>query len=175
MIGGLKLVYNLHSIGLILPPLEGKRQSKILLMYCCGRRGAAAAAAAEEEEEEEEEEEMASNKGRLLSSIMKLSAPKLGLPYNRPDPAILSGSNSLSRLLCSSTQQGQETGSNKVEGEVSETKPQVLNGEGENNGEDGDDGDELDLNKETGEIGGPRGPEPTRYGDWERKGRCYDF
>lgn len=25
------------------------------------------------------------------------------------------------------------------------------------------------------EIGGPTGPEPTRYGDWERKGRCYDF
>ena len=25
------------------------------------------------------------------------------------------------------------------------------------------------------EIGGPAGPEPTRYGDWERKGRCYDF
>ncbi len=25
------------------------------------------------------------------------------------------------------------------------------------------------------EIGGPPGPEPTRYGDWERKGRCIDF
>ncbi len=25
------------------------------------------------------------------------------------------------------------------------------------------------------EIGGPKGPEPTRYGDWERNGRCYDF
>ncbi len=25
------------------------------------------------------------------------------------------------------------------------------------------------------EIGGPKGPEPTRYGDWERKGRCSDF
>jgi hypothetical protein len=25
------------------------------------------------------------------------------------------------------------------------------------------------------EIGGPRGPEPTRYGDWEKKGRCIDF
>ncbi len=25
------------------------------------------------------------------------------------------------------------------------------------------------------EIGGPDGPEPTRYGDWERKGRCIDF
>ncbi|MDW8371204.1 MAG: DUF1674 domain-containing protein [Geminicoccaceae bacterium] len=26
-----------------------------------------------------------------------------------------------------------------------------------------------------GEIGGPSGPEPTRYGDWERGGRCTDF
>jgi hypothetical protein len=25
------------------------------------------------------------------------------------------------------------------------------------------------------EIGGPTGPEPTRYGDWERNGRCIDF
>jgi hypothetical protein len=25
------------------------------------------------------------------------------------------------------------------------------------------------------EIGGPPGPEPTRYGDWERNGRCVDF
>ncbi len=32
-----------------------------------------------------------------------------------------------------------------------------------------------DVNPVTGEKGGPRGPEPTRYGDWERKGRCIDF
>ncbi len=25
------------------------------------------------------------------------------------------------------------------------------------------------------EIGGPTGLEPTRYGDWERGGRCTDF
>ncbi|HCX14801.1 MAG TPA: DUF1674 domain-containing protein [Rhodospirillaceae bacterium] len=25
------------------------------------------------------------------------------------------------------------------------------------------------------EIGGPKGAEPTRFGDWERKGRCSDF
>jgi shikimate dehydrogenase len=35
------------------------------------------------------------------------------------------------------------------------------------------------LGKLTGprpvEIGGPAGLEPTRYGDWERKGRCIDF
>ena len=25
------------------------------------------------------------------------------------------------------------------------------------------------------EINGPKGLEPTRYGDWEQKGRCTDF
>ena len=41
--------------------------------------------------------------------------------------------------------------------------------------------DEIDeseyehVNKDTGERGGPRGPEPTRFGDWERKGRVTDF
>jgi hypothetical protein len=25
------------------------------------------------------------------------------------------------------------------------------------------------------EIGGRTGPEPTRFGDWEKNGRCIDF
>jgi len=25
------------------------------------------------------------------------------------------------------------------------------------------------------EYGGREGPEPTRYGDWEKNGRCVDF
>lgn len=25
------------------------------------------------------------------------------------------------------------------------------------------------------EIGGRKGPEPTRYGDWEKDGKCVDF
>jgi hypothetical protein len=32
-----------------------------------------------------------------------------------------------------------------------------------------------DVNVDVGEIGGPKGPEPTRYGDWERKGIVSDF
>ncbi|GBQ39884.1 DUF1674 domain-containing protein [Komagataeibacter europaeus] len=28
---------------------------------------------------------------------------------------------------------------------------------------------------EADEVGGPKGPEPTRYGDWTVKGRCVDF
>ncbi|MCC5866962.1 MAG: DUF1674 domain-containing protein [Gammaproteobacteria bacterium] len=31
-------------------------------------------------------------------------------------------------------------------------------------------GDKLSV-----EVGGPSGPEPTRYGDWEKNGRCIDF
>ncbi|NBO18082.1 MAG: DUF1674 domain-containing protein [Proteobacteria bacterium] len=27
----------------------------------------------------------------------------------------------------------------------------------------------------TEETGGPKGPEPTRYGDWEIGGKCVDF
>uniref|UniRef100_A0A0E0A5C2 Succinate dehydrogenase assembly factor 4, mitochondrial n=1 Tax=Oryza glumipatula TaxID=40148 RepID=A0A0E0A5C2_9ORYZ len=45
--------------------------------------------------------------------------------------------------------------------------------EGEDGGGGGGGGEYV--NKDTGEIGGPRGPEPTRYGDWERGGRCSDF
>ncbi|GAB4815081.1 hypothetical protein N2152v2_002127 [Parachlorella kessleri] len=32
-----------------------------------------------------------------------------------------------------------------------------------------------DRKSETGEIGGPKGPEPTRFGDWEVAGRASDF
>ena len=33
---------------------------------------------------------------------------------------------------------------------------------------------ELEAEREK-ELGGPTGPEPTRYGDWEKKGITYDF
>ncbi len=29
--------------------------------------------------------------------------------------------------------------------------------------------------KKTREVNGPEGPEPTRYGDWEKKGITSDF
>lgn len=46
-----------------------------------------------------------------------------------------------------------------------------------------DDGDEKQQQEKKNakteskkqEIGGPKGPEPTRYNDWERKGRVSDF
>lgn len=31
------------------------------------------------------------------------------------------------------------------------------------------------LTQITEEFGGSVGPEPTRYGDWEKNGRCIDF
>lgn len=33
----------------------------------------------------------------------------------------------------------------------------------------------TNIREKPHEIGGPKGPEPTRYGDWERRGRCIDF
>jgi hypothetical protein len=34
---------------------------------------------------------------------------------------------------------------------------------------------EKDTKPANKEIGGPKGLEPTRYGDWERNGRVSDF
>ena len=35
--------------------------------------------------------------------------------------------------------------------------------------------DKKNSVKKVREIGGRKGPEPTRYGDWEKNGRCIDF
>lgn len=32
-----------------------------------------------------------------------------------------------------------------------------------------------ELNQGNEEFGGQEGPDPTRYGDWEKGGRCTDF
>ncbi len=32
-----------------------------------------------------------------------------------------------------------------------------------------------EQSQQSEEYGGPRGKEPTRYGDWEKNGRCIDF
>lgn len=36
-------------------------------------------------------------------------------------------------------------------------------------------GREPDADAKPTEIGGREGPDPTRYGDWEKNGRCIDF
>jgi hypothetical protein len=33
----------------------------------------------------------------------------------------------------------------------------------------------IPVEQPKGEVGGQKGPEPTRFGDWEKAGRCTDF
>ncbi len=52
--------------------------------------------------------------------------------------------------------------------------------ESEKNESLGKIGENIKLEQEPSEarpkeIGGPKGLEPTRYGDWEKRGRCIDF
>jgi hypothetical protein len=47
---------------------------------------------------------------------------------------------------------------------------EALNNQADSTSEESYD---TELNAE--EIGGFKGPEPTRYGDWEKNGRCIDF
>ena len=35
--------------------------------------------------------------------------------------------------------------------------------------------DDVQTPSKPQEYGGPKGLEPTRYGDWEKAGRCIDF
>jgi hypothetical protein len=37
------------------------------------------------------------------------------------------------------------------------------------------DDSKAEQEKRPKEYGGREGPEPTRYGDWEKNGRCIDF
>ncbi|EOY23506.1 hypothetical protein QUC31_008283 [Theobroma cacao] len=111
---------------------------------------------------------------RLFSSISELSIPKPSLSSVRSEPMTRFGSNSASRFLCCSAQQPQlnhQEKANEEKREAVKEDPEIENKENEE--DDDEDGDHV--NKQTGEVGGPRGPEPTRYGDWERNGRCYDF
>ncbi len=41
--------------------------------------------------------------------------------------------------------------------------------------EHADDQDTANAEPRPREIGGRKGPDPTRYGDWEKNGRCIDF
>ncbi|XP_023532848.1 succinate dehydrogenase assembly factor 4, mitochondrial [Cucurbita pepo subsp. pepo] len=110
---------------------------------------------------------MSSNLTRLFSppSLTSLSA------VNRAT------SISVSRLVSSSANQQPSRLEQGVPGEEQrEAGKGSLPDQHEAAGDDRDSEDEgADVNKATGEVGGPKGPEPTRYGDWERNGRCYDF
>lgn len=105
----------------------------------------------------------------MATNLSRLFSPTA---VSKSEPLTRSAINSvmMSRLLSSST------GESRPERENAEVKFEENEGKSEKRAEEGeDDGDELDMNKETGEIGGPKGPEPTRFGDWEKNGRCSDF
>ncbi|XP_043700434.1 succinate dehydrogenase assembly factor 4, mitochondrial [Telopea speciosissima] len=128
--------------------------------------------------------EMANSLHRLLSSLIETSIPKLGLEVAQSERFILSSSAYSGRrfISFSGLQQHQENPKpakeeERIHAHLSGAEDNLENPDtsGEANEEEYDDGDDPDINKETGEIGGPRGPEPTRYGDWERGGRCSDF
>ncbi len=42
-------------------------------------------------------------------------------------------------------------------------------------GQDAEADSEVSPKVGSQEFGGRKGPEPTRYGDWEKQGRCIDF
>ena len=50
-------------------------------------------------------------------------------------------------------------------------KPELPNSKQESNPDD----TAVEPSERPREIGGRKGPEPTRYGDWEKAGRCIDF
>lgn len=124
---------------------------------------------------------MANNLYRLSASMVEISRPKLGLGFCFSRSNLPASIPAKSRFL-SSSQQHQQQESPKPSPQAAEEKETAEEipenssnpGDAEDGGEE-EDYDGVHVNKETGEIGGPRGPEPTRYGDWERKGRCSDF
>ncbi|KAM3038353.1 hypothetical protein ACUV84_021451 [Puccinellia chinampoensis] len=112
----------------------------------------------------------ASNHLRRLASA---SAPALSRT-SQPPPSLflrLAFSSSASPADQTSPAAGNEAASK----EAGEAQGGGASAKKEGVEDEEDDDNSLDLNKATGEIGGPRGPEPTRYGDWEKGGRCSDF
>lgn len=124
---------------------------------------------------------MASKLQRLLSSVLDSPKPKLGLGlgFHNEHQALYPAIFASKRNLSSSAPQ-QPSEKSKVESFLS---PPLSNDRGvdldEDKTKEGEDEGEDDggvfVNKATGEVGGPRGPEPTRFGDWEHNERCSDF
>ncbi|KAK7286798.1 hypothetical protein RJT34_22049 [Clitoria ternatea] len=111
---------------------------------------------------------MASSFPRSLSSVANAT-----FHHGRSEQLTYFVSNSVARLFCSSSIQQQHENPAREQAQATQ---ESLHDEGKESHESEDnDEDDNDFNKETGEIGGPKGPEPTRYGDWERNGRCSDF
>ncbi|KAJ8439643.1 hypothetical protein Cgig2_021655 [Carnegiea gigantea] len=115
---------------------------------------------------------MATNLSSRFTSFIATSRQTLASSISAFESATRSESNSVTRFFCSSTnqrQQQQDQSQSKLEVEATVTPQKERQNEG--NDEEDDDGDGVYVNEKTGEIGRPRGPEPTRYGDWEKGGR----
>ncbi|KNA11971.1 hypothetical protein SOVF_130190 [Spinacia oleracea] len=112
---------------------------------------------------------MARNLSHKIASIMTISKPTQTFLAESATQMV---PNSVSSYLMSTSATNDQDS-----GEKKEIKTSTQFEEKKENVdiEDDEDDDDGGVNKETGEIGGPRGPEPTRYGDWEQKGRCSDF
>ncbi|XP_062233571.1 uncharacterized protein LOC133930830 [Phragmites australis] len=111
-----------------------------------------------------------------LRRLASASASALSRPSQHPPPVLLF------RLALSSSASSADPPpaapppevAKKAEGEEAPANAKGRDA-GSGKEEEADDDGGVHVNKATGEIGGPRGPEPTRYGDWERGGRCSDF
>jgi hypothetical protein len=114
---------------------------------------------------------MVSNLCRLLSS----SALKLTFSHTRSDPLTRSLSNPVSQLICSATQQPHPLEQNLNKPQADTNEKDFPNESQEDNQDDNYDDSGNFVNKATGEVGGPRGPKPTRFDDWEKNGRCSNF
>ncbi|KAI3886816.1 hypothetical protein MKW98_017168 [Papaver atlanticum] len=108
------------------------------------------------------------NLSRLFSSLIGSSnKPSLGFQSE----SIINSISPLQRGISTTTITRHDNDDEKKK------TPKISVEEEEKGSSSSDEEEEEDdgVNKLTGEIGGPRGPEPTRYGDWEKGGRCSDF
>lgn len=57
--------------------------------------------------------------------------------------------------------------------QTAEQTDRATEGEGSRDSDNSPVSNELEEHPR--EIGGRKGPDPVRYGDWEKNGRCIDF
>ena len=70
---------------------------------------------------------------------------------------------------------GAETGARPGGGDAPEDRRPAAGRPGEAAHADGASRGPVGPGQFPGEVRGPKGPEPTRFGDWEKGGRCFDF
>ncbi|KAF9616370.1 hypothetical protein IFM89_029624 [Coptis chinensis] len=116
---------------------------------------------------------MKNNLQRLFSSLIEIPKSKIGSGIPQSQLSILLNSRGIfTSFILQNQHQTPENLDNKKE---EETDSETLKEKPEESLEEEGDIDEYGVNRKTGEVGGPKGPEPTRYGDWECGGRCSDF